>query len=367
MSAVHARGLSISDLNRMGVKQMNRTRVVPKVANYINHIALVLDASDSMRGKVATELVKVADAQIAYLAQRSKEMDQETRITVYTFSGYDQIECVIYDKDVLRLPSIASYYKTYMMTALLDATALSLDDLAMTPEKYGDHAFLVYVLTDGMENNSRKTSRYELSAKLNALPDHWTVAVLVPDMRGKHDAKTVGFPADNIAIWDATSDKGVVEAGATIRQATDNFMTNRSLGIRGTKTLFSTGTEAVNKVTIKEAKLRPMNKSTYSVYNIDADCQIRPFVEAQGLNYRLGIAFYQLMKMENIQPQKNIAIRNKKTGTFYSGAQARNILGLPDGEQIRVKPDFNPDYDVFVQSTSVNRKLIAGTKLLVVP
>jgi len=30
----------------------------------------------------------------------------------------------------------------------------------------------------------------------------------------------------------------------------------------------------------------------------------------------------------------------------------------------RVKPDFNPDYAVYVQSTSVNRKLKAGTKYL---
>jgi hypothetical protein len=32
----------------------------------------------------------------------------------------------------------------------------------------------------------------------------------------------------------------------------------------------------------------------------------------------------------------------------------------------QVKPDFNPDYEVYVQSTSVNRKLVPGTSLLVV-
>jgi hypothetical protein len=39
------------------------------------------------------------------------------------------------------------------------------------------------------------------------------------------------------------------------------------------------------------------------------------------------------------------------------------MVGLPN-YKVRVRPDFNPDYKVFVQSTSVNRKLVPGTKLL---
>jgi hypothetical protein len=33
--------------------------------------------------------------------------------------------------------------------------------------------------------------------------------------------------------------------------------------------------------------------------------------------------------------------------------------------QVRVKPNLNPEYDVFIQSTSVNRKLLANTDVLV--
>jgi Mg-chelatase subunit ChlD len=50
--------------------------------NYINHIVMVLDMSGSMSPH-ARELIKVADGQIAHLARRSQELDQETRITVY--------------------------------------------------------------------------------------------------------------------------------------------------------------------------------------------------------------------------------------------------------------------------------------------
>lgn len=334
-----------------------------KSENYINHIALVLDASASM-SHLTRELIKVADAQIAYLAQRSKELDQETRITVYTFNN--TVQCVVYDKDVLRLPSIAEFYQPRGMTALIDATLKSQDDLSKTAQLYGDHAFLTYVLTDGQENASRLHPG-KLSGTLGNLPDNWTVAVLVPDQTGKFEAKKFGFPVENIAIWDATTVRGVVEVGETIRQATDNFMVGRATGIRGTRNLFATGgVDTLNRQTVKDAKLKPLPKDDYSVLKVDdgAVLAIRDFVQMRGHQYLIGKAFYQLTKAETIQPQKTVAIRNKKSGRFYSGPEARNLLGLSDKINDRVKPEMNPEYDVFIQSTSVNRKLVPGTKLL---
>lgn len=331
--------------------------------NYINHIALVLDASGSMH-HLASEVVKVADNQIAYLARRSKELDQETRVSVYVFS--DTVKCVIYDKDVLRLPSIASHYRTNGMTALIDATVKSQDDLAQTPELYGDHAFLTYILTDGAENASIKYRAHHLSNRLTNLRDNWTVAVLVPDQIGKHEAKKFGFPADNIAIWDATSVKGVTEAGDTIREATERFMVARTTGLRSSRSLFSTDADAINTKTVKDANLKAMSAGTYMVLHVKQEAPIREWIVGQGHDFRIGVAFYQLTKTESIQPQKNILVRNKKNGKLYSGPQARDLLGLPQME-VRVKPDFNPDYEVFVQSTSVNRKLVPGTRLILVP
>lgn len=346
--------------------------------NYINHIALVLDGSSSM-SRNSHELIKVADEQIAYLAQRSKDLAQETRVSVYIFA--DDVRCVIYDKDVLRLPSIKQHYRAQGMTALIDATNLSLDDLAMTPEKYGDHAFFVIIQTDGQENASvgienigrqgrfapLRASRTQLSSalarRLEALPDHWTVAVLVPDQRSKFEAKGFGFPADNIAIWDANSAQGVNEAGSVIRQATNRFMEGREKGIRGSRSVFSTGADAVNDATIKQAALKPLAHSAYKLVPVPDKVMIRPFVESCGYTYRVGGAFYQLTKRETIQARKELIIVERKTDKVYTGPQVRDMLGLPAMET-RVSPEFNPAYDIYVQSTSVNRNLLPGTKLL---
>ena len=56
-------------------------------------------------------------------------------------------------------------------------------------------------------------------------------------------------------------------------------------------------------------------------------------------------------------------MREIKTGAVYGGAEAREILGLP-GTDIKVKPTDFSDWDIFVQSTSNNRKLVVGTNLL---
>lgn len=331
--------------------------------NYINHIALVIDASTSMH-HLTDQVIKVADNQIEYLAKRSKELDQETRITVYTFADRARVQCIFYDKDVLRLPSLKSHYRANGNTALIDATIKALDDLSKTPELYGDHAFLTYVLTDGEENCSTNKPDY-LNQIIKSLKDNWTVAAFVPNQTGKFEAKKFGFPADNIQIWDTTS-QGISEAGETMRQATDNFMRSRATGVRGSKNLFSMS-DAVAAVSSSDmSKLDKLHPGQFRLLDVDQDgIAISTFVEGKlKRSYKLGEAYYQLSKPEKIQPSKSIALMDLKTKYIYTGPNARKVLGLPDHE-VKVAPANHPDIAIFSQSSSTNRKLVAGTKLLV--
>lgn len=340
-------------------------------ANIINHIVLVLDASSSMQGRNAEALVKVADNQIKHLAERSQEMDQETRITVYTFGSHNdwnytaKIDCLIYDKDVLRMPSIAGLYKPFGNTALIDASYKAITELGETPERYGEHSFLVYVLTDGMENISQHTQG-ELHRKITTLPEHWTVATFVPNDAARDYARRAGFPEANIAVWDVAGRQGLEKAGEVMRNATENFMQARAYAhktgttFRGTRSLFDLKDPSIRDV---KKVLTPVPSRNYDVFNVTEKCRIDEFVtEETGKPYKTGSAFYQLSKRETIQPQKQIAIMGAKG--VYVGAEAREMLGLPD-HHVKVDPNHNVDYDVFVQSTSVNRNLMPNTKLLV--
>lgn len=333
---------------------MNRSQ------NYINHIALVLDRSISMTHRRDT-VIQVADEQIKYLARRSQELDQETRVSVYTFGN--EVECVIFDKDVLRLPSIQDLYHISGNTALRDAVLKSQDDLAQTAQMYGDHAFLTYVLTDGEENWS-KASQATLVSRLNGLRDNWTVAVFVPNINGKHEAKGAGFPAGNIEVWDTTSSQGLTEVGRKIRDTTDTYMTSRATGtFRGTKALFSMGVKVLNPQAVRGAGMQQLPASKFHVLSVHDGGYIRAWVEAQGYRFNLGKAYYELTKTETIQASKAIVVRERSTGAVFTGPEARALLELPDMD-VRVTPDQNPLYQVFVQSTSTNRKLLPRTELL---
>jgi hypothetical protein len=325
----------------------------------VTHVALVIDESASM-GRHRETVVKVVDSQITYLAQRSRDLDQETRITVYVFGSRDRNRCLVYDKDVLRMPSIAKLYRPSGMTALMDATALMLNDLAMTPTKYGDHSFLAFVITDGLENNSL-ISRTDFRDKVSALPETWTLGILVPDAMGIHEAKSLGFHPGNISIWSTTSSTGVEEVGESIRRATDTHMTTISKGLRPDgRSLF------VADVDPKEISsvLTPLTSGSYQLLDVKEDSRADDFSRLYANRFVLGQVFYQLGdKSVKIQPQKEIAIL--KDGKVFMGRAARDMLGLPSDKEVRVRAGQHKNYTILVQSTAPNRKLLAGTKALI--
>jgi hypothetical protein len=342
----------------------------------INHVAFVLDRSGSMHGK-EKQLVTVTDGLIKHLARMSEQLGQETRVSVYFFDHV--VDCVIFDKDVLRLPSIAAHYHLGGRTALIDATMRSVQDLGKTAVMYGDHSFLIYVLTDGRENSSQ-TSYLAMSATLAKLEENWTLACLVPDVIAKQYANNFGFPRGNIAIWDVSSATGMEEVGEEIRRSADAYMVGRAAGQTGTRTLFSTDAQAVNAATIAAAGLKPLDPKAYvlvpvtrprrdrgqGVENKDKHLvwEISGFVKHATGNFTVGQVYYQLSKKERIQGNKALAVLENATSKVFTGDGVRAMIGLPDGDK-SVAPDFNPEYTIFVQSTSVNRHLVVGTKVLV--
>lgn len=81
-----------------------------------------------------------------------------------------------------------------------------------------------------------------------------------------------------------------------------------------------------------------------------------------------GAAFYRLEKLEpRIQDYKLIAIKDKTNGHVYHGQAARQLLGLPTVGNARVAPGDHGHYDIYIQSTSVNRKLKFGSTVMYWP
>jgi hypothetical protein len=329
--------------------------------NYINHIAILVDESWSM-SQIKNDVIKVFENYVKHSARRSQETGQENRISVYQFNT--DVTCTVFDKDVLRLPSIKNTYNPRGGTALIDATLKAISDLEKTNTLYGDHSFFLINLTDG-ENNHNDHKHRELNAKINSLPDNWTVAVFVPNQFGVAEAKKFGFPAGNIQVWNSTSGAGVDEMGTTLNNVTDNYMKGRASGVRGTRSLFQVNTANLTSdiVVNKLDQLKPNQYKLLDVTDKYDEYQIRDFVEDKGLTYHKGCSFYELTKTETVQANKQVAVQNKLSSKIYSGDEARQLLGLPN-DSVRVAAGNFKNYKIFIQSTSFNRKLVAGTKLL---
>ena len=340
----------------------------------INHVALVLDRSGSMTG-LAKNVVDVVDRQIKTLAQQSSDFNQETRATVYQFG--DDIECLYYDRDVNRFSSIKNKYRIDGMTALVSATLKAIEDLQKTATIYGKHTFLVFVVTDGAENASTRQDLTRFKSFMQQLPEEFSVALLVPDRRSKITCANMGYPVDNIEVWDPTA-KGLEEVSQKLQNVTRSYMHSKSLdaSFKGSKSLFDLNPGAVKKA-LKKGSLKPLVKKEYRVYRVlnlnhpeffdrhgNQKMYIKPFYErVSGYEYERGTVFYQPTKPVDVQPAKRVLIRDKATGDVFAGDAARQLLNLPN-THYKLDPVKNPDYDVFIESTSDNRILFAGTDII---
>lgn len=123
-------------------------------------------------------------------------------------------------------------------------------------------------------------------------------------------------------------------------------------------------------VVIKEMdKLVPVVPGRFQVMTVDRNCDIKGFVTNNGIEFKKGRGFYELTKAETVQQYKEIIMQDKETGEMFVGSQVREKLGLqPQTEKGGVNEKLYAkdakEFRIFVQSTSVNRKLIAGTTFL---
>lgn len=117
--------------------------------------------------------------------------------------------------------------------------------------------------------------------------------------------------------------------------------------------------------TVSDDSLILVYPGRFQVLHVDYATDITSFVKSSGAVFRKGRGFYELTKAEEVQERKEVILQDKRSGDFYTGAVARDMIKLPYGMRGRVYPYNAPHgYRVFVQSTSNNRKLMAGTTFL---
>jgi hypothetical protein len=133
---------------------------------------------------------------------------------------------------------------------------------------------------------------------------------------------------------------------------------------RGLNKMFDTMLKREGAAVYESAELRSVKPGRFQILDVDNEISIKAFVLENGLAFKTGRGFYEFTKTETIQGKKEIVLMERLTGDLFEGEAAREMLGLPMGETVRLKPSNLEKYAVFVQSTSANRKLMGGTRFL---
>lgn len=339
--------------------------VTTKSPELTNHFAFVIDRSGSMRSH-ASNAENVYTKQVAAIRAASKELGQKSTISLYMFNDY--IEERVFAEPVERVRDLApGFLSPRGDTAALDAVGKCLTNLSrLSDADNKTTSFLVTVLTDG-EDNSSTEFKHTLAGLIQnkQATDRWTIVFSVPNETYKQKLVTrFGIPAGNIQVWDTRDLKSVERIATLSVDSTSNYMYARSRGITSVKSYFETD---LSKVTPQDLSKLSDLSNRFKPFEIEKEAVIKDFIEEKTARpYRVGCAFYELMKPEDVQAHKNILIRekNKRNAPVYGGTEARSLLGLPAWGTVHVTPGNHMTYKVYVQSTSLNRKLPRGTSLL---
>lgn len=334
-----------------------------------NYIGISRDHSGSM-SMIVEAAARDYNDNIAAIKEGATEQDIDTIVSVVKCGAGRPAAVVreVINSNVHMLKPIPprAYIADGNSTPLFDSVGDLIEQLESVPDADNPEvSFVVMVITDGGENSSRKWTGQSISRKIKELQatDRWTFAFRVP--RGyKRELTQFGIHEGNILEWDQT-DKGAEKATMATRSAVKSFYAARASGVTSTDKFYAD----LSTTSLKEVKTSLVDISKeVDVYVVDAKndgVQIRDFVEAQGVTYSKGCAFYMLSKTEAVQDYKQIAIRDKQSGAVYSGYAARNMLGLPQSGEVKLAPGQHGQYEIFIQSTSFNRKLVKGTNLMV--
>lgn len=333
------------------------------------YVGISRDHSGSM-GSLRKKAMDDYNTNIEIIMDSSKEHDIDTVVSVVAcgIGRPARNDMVVVNSSVNALKPLMNYEATGNRTPLFDSVGDLIEQFESLPDASNEEvSFLIMVITDGEDNSSQFWKAPRLREKMEQLrrTDRWTFTFRVPRGYKERLIRSFGIPEGNVIEWEQT-ERGMAQATQTQKESVKNFYANRAKGIRSTNTFYA-DLSGVSSMDIKQNMVDITKMvSTYNVTTITPDV-IRPFVEDYlGYIYVKGTVYYQLTKSEKVQQHKDIIIFDKTAHKYYNGDSARDLLGLPKYMDIRLRPNMSDRYEIFVQSTSVNRKLIPGTQILMI-
>jgi len=325
----------------------------------VNRVIFINDRSGSMNG-VTRRLTEDVQGKIEQLKKSDAATGQKSLVTIWDFDNHNRIRCAALNEDVKNL-NYSHPLNFDGGTALNDAVYTAIDAAKKYLPLSSDESFLVLIFTDGGECSSIARLWKDVRDLISTLGENWTITLIGPAENMKWGAD-VGIPRDNMLPWDGSATT-FAQTVTTQSVGLGNYVSARSKGTRSVANFY---TVDPNKIQDHEVKgLIQLGKNDFALVETQgappARVELAPMVKAAGFAFKTGVNYYELLKPEKIQEDKDLLVMDEN-GNVYgkgnSGEEIRRALGLPTTGTITVRP-MKGKYKIFVQSNSNNRKMIA--------
>ncbi len=331
------------------------------------YVGIARDHSGSMQG-LRNAALKDYNLQIGTIKEEAVKHSQDTIVSTVMFGVREGIAMDVVNSSIHALKPL-DRYRAEGMTPLFDGVGKLISQFENLPDaKDPNVAFLIMVITDGEENASREWSASDLRNKIKVLQktDRWSFTFRVPRGYTQSLKAALGIPDGNVMEWDQTEESLYHTADAT-QSALGSYYSARASGQTATRSFFTPDLANLSPTEVK-ANLTDITSEvkTHHVTAKQHDMAVTKLVNIVWKHPMMkGCAFYQLSKAEkNVQDYKKLVVKDKASGKFYGGHAARQVLGLPQTGNVSIEPGDHGNFEIFIQSTSLNRKIKSGTTLL---
>ena len=324
-------------------------------------VIIVADLSGSMQGTKEQMLRTLAQDLVKTLADEESKGDQVFNVTFVPFSttvsvGTTTVASAIRDSHYSSLSTRAAGMGG--QTALIDAIGRALE---LTKPGV---VTLISVFSDGEENRSYQYSAARLGVKLKELEagGNLTLTFAGPESARRMLAQ-VGIPAGNFRAWDG-SEKELTKVASDTRSSYSGYVASRAAGATRSTSFYAD----TSKLT--ESGVRGFTKEVVptDVRQVTKRMDGRAIADFYGSKFQQGHHYYELVKPEYLQDDKDLVIQFLDNNEYRQGSRAvRLLLGLPETGKVRVHPTTpSGKYRLFIQSSSPNRKVVEGQTFITV-
>jgi len=337
------------------------------------HVAFCIDESGSV-ANIVKPLVEAYNQTVTDIRTAVLDEGQEASMTALAFGDRVLKHRTLYVGQQVQTvtPLDHNSLNPTGMTPLFDSVYRAIKKLEELDDGKPGTSFVVSVVTDGHENQSVDpgvpTTVREIEKKTSS--DRWTFTFLVPNGSEDGFARSFNIPRGNVQGWDTKTARGTKQAGVVTSAAYGGYFKQKT--VRGVNKKMSSKSfySSTSDLTVRTAR-SSLSEITNQVKFLvpRKDSQIRDVILSKGLEWIKGAAFYALIKTEKkVQEYKMVALRVKTSGKVYCGQEAREMLGIGNAVgTVRLVPGDHGKFDVFIQSTSINRKIRAGTEVMYWP